>query len=704
MRRDFWTLAGVGLSSLALCACWEDSAFPIQESEAGGVAGTSSLPSIAGGGNPDKTSYAGTAPGGSAGATSGGSAGSSADSGPGGTSGGVVHAGGEGGAVVRCDSQPSCNLGDFECDGADLYLCDTDREECPTWSFVTTCEDDLSVCNSELGACECDPEEPPRCTDDDAVARCENGLWTETPCPDETPLCNAEAATCECDPSVQPAHCDADGVTLLRCEGGAWVGTTCLEDTPVCNPDTDRCECEPDTAPQCSGSTLRVCSDGQWSETECSGATPDCNATDERCDCSASSAPDECTDSTTLRRCVAGQIESVTCASLDSTLPACNPDTDQCECTSEQPSYCDGSTFIQCSGGSWESQSCIGATPACDGSAGCVPCSEHSQCPDSACHLSEFSSYYGSCFPTSSVQAISSAGGLQTALENLTDSTVAVYRLPSMSYPVSTLDDFNGTPIPAGAEIAIIGTGSTAITGATSGVYGWAIPLLEIAGIVYLGSVDIRSPATVMTAIEVSGSSQQSPPPSLWLDDVNLTEFHTALRMGNVEVHIRRSVVRSTDNYSIRAEGGGLYVENSVLGPDDTVPSYNPLLAIGTYLDVRYSNLWGSDWAIDCTDSVDAPTRGTIRNSILLNQDASAVSIDPDCTEVTSTGNAGTGLAVNPQSTWFTNIPESNFHLTTTGANQLGTTAQWAAGDPLVDIDGEARPQDSRGYAGIDQR
>ena len=65
-------------------------------------------------------------------------------------------------------------------------------------------------------------------------------------------------------------------------------------------------------------------------------------------------------------------------------------------------------------------------------------------------------------------------------------------------------------------------------------------------------------------------------------------------------------------------------------------------------------------------------------------------------------GNAGT-TASDPQPSWFANVDGNDFQLTTTGANQLGQTTQRGAGDPVVDIDGEARPRTSLGYAGIDE-
>jgi hypothetical protein len=282
----------------------------------------------------------------------------------------------------------------------------------------------------------------------------------------------------------------------------------------------------------------------------------------------------------------------------------------------------------------------------------------------------------------------------------LTESTVAVFRLSSVSYPVSTPDDFSGNSIPLGAEIAIIGTGDAAITGAQSSVYGPEVPLLSINGIVYLSSVDIHSPSTNMTAINVSSTVDQPHPATLWLDDLAITEFLHALYSGASDTYIRRSVIRSNDCLTV--SGGALYLENSVLGPETGTNWNQALYASGAYLDIRYSNLWGYDWAIDCDDIL--PPQGAIRNSILLNEDAATSSIDPECTGITFAGNAGTDPALTAQATWFTNVDNNDFHLTTTGANQLGMTAQWASGDPLVDIDGDLRPQDSTGYAGIDQR
>ncbi|MBK8241533.1 MAG: hypothetical protein IPK74_38980 [Deltaproteobacteria bacterium] len=41
---------------------------------------------------------------------------------------------------------------------------------------------------------------------------------------------------------------------------------------------------------------------------------------------------------------------------------------------------------------------------------------------------------------------------------------------------------------------------------------------------------------------------------------------------------------------------------------------------------------------------------------------------------------------------WFAGYASGNFHLTPMAPAAILTAAQWQAGDPLVDIDGDARP------------
>jgi hypothetical protein len=686
-------------------------------------------------------------PGGDGGATSEQPLGGGTSSGSGGTTGGQPLEGGAGAggnlggsAGSPSCTEPVCSLGDHDCDGPNLYRCEPGTDDCPVWSLVTTCEGDLprcnaaagacecdvnapstcvddatvrrclsgawaveacgggtSICNAAAGVCECDPDEPPRCADDATVETCADGLWVATPCPDETPACNGDTGSCECDPSTQSDTCADDEVTLVSCTAGSWIGTACPADTPVCNTDTDRCECSDAAADRCSNpTTLQQCVGGEWRSSTCGADLPYCNTATSRCECAPGTAP-QCVDGT-LRVCSAGQWNETPCTG---STPVCNATAARCECDSNQSSYCSGSSFMQCSGGVWAAEPCSEGTPACDDTAGCVACSEHSQCPDSACHLSEYSPNYGRCFATSAVQTVTTDQELQSALNGLTTGTVAVLRLSSRSYALTTPSIAMALPIPEGAEVAILGAGDTTLTCAEISNYGLH-PLFDVFGTLYLSSVDLRSPSVTMPALAVMSS--QSPPANLWLDDVTVADYYRAVESAGY-THLRRSVARSSDDVSVRANGGALYVENSVLGPDgDTVASHTALeLSEGVAVDVRYSNLWGELYALTCTGTTESPY-GTVRNSILLNEYSTNGSIDPSCDQIVFTGNAGTGSGVDPQASWFADVAGNDFHLSTTGANQLAKTAQWGAGDPLTDIDGEARPQGSTGYAGIDQR
>jgi hypothetical protein len=68
---------------------------------------------------------------------------------------------------------------------------------------------------------------------------------------------------------------------------------------------------------------------------------------------------------------------------------------------------------------------------------------------------------------------------------------------------------------------------------------------------------------------------------------------------------------------------------------------------------------------------------------------------------VNQSGNFAPTIAYTPS--WFAGAASGNFHLSTGGKAAVTQTAQWATGDPTVDIDGDSRPQSAAGYPGVDQ-
>jgi len=111
--------------------------------------------------------------------------------------------------------------------------------------------------------------------------------------------------------------------------------------------------------------------------------------------------------------------------------------------------------------------------------------------------------------------------------------------------------------------------------------------------------------------------------------------------------------------------------------------------------EVLYSTLgagFGTGVALACTlgSTVD------VRNSMMVSRNAEA---EVQCTPATigysaaemDLGDTNTALG-DMNVSWFADFGGGNFHLATPPAT-IATAAQWEDGDPLTDIDEEARPQ-----------
>lgn len=113
--------------------------------------------------------------------------------------------------------------------------------------------------------------------------------------------------------------------------------------------------------------------------------------------------------------------------------------------------------------------------------------------------------------------------------------------------------------------------------------------------------------------------------------------------------------------------------------------------------------LVGNTRGLTCETGVD----GSVRNSILVNPGTSI----GGCSGVGFVNNAhhqpGTGLGGTVVSDydpgWFVISGASRFFLSESGQDVFEGIADWDEGDPLVDIEGDARPQDMPGYPGVDE-
>lgn len=345
------------------------------------------------------------------------------------------------------------------------------------------------------------------------------------------------------------------------------------------------------------------------------------------------------------------------CAEADSATPVCSED---------------GSSCVACTAGS-----CDGSAPACDPTLGCVACTEHSQCPDSACHLSGPDA--GSCFDTADVVEVSDSEELQQEFVQGNPGGQLVIRLTPGTIQIS------GGLVSDLAEVALIGSNSTITGGATALFF-------NIPDLFYVAGVTLEDGPS--RAISCSAGEE------LWLDDTSISDYPIAL-LSSCDVFVRRSQFRGNpggpDFGGTLQLGGSFRAVNSDFGP-----AADPVMDLqGGDVDVRYSTFAGNQTAISCG----SPSSGQIRNSILTSV---GTSVDTACglsyiDNAVDQGFLGGTVVPSYDPSWFAVSDGSRFFLSPSGEETFEGIADWDEGDPIVDIEGDPRPQDTPGFPGVDE-
>lgn len=521
---------------------------------------------------------------------------------------------------------------DAECDDG-LFCTMNDRclaGRC-TGGGDTPCDDGVA-CN---GVSTCD-EVNDRCTPPEN--QCGSGQ-----------LCDSSSGACV----SACADCTIDGVCVEA--GVTLAGNPCL----ICDPGRNTVGY--------SANPTASCGSGP---TECSGQ----DTCDELGQCVSNDLADgaPCGAPGSDLACIAGQCTGCSaapspdafCAARSSSTPFCDPGSGAC---------------VACL-----PSSCGGASPVCDPSVGCRACSEHSECPESACHLS--GSSIGRCFSPGEVVQVTSVDALRTQVGILVPQAPRVLRLAPVTFAFDDLLEVGS----AGTELVLLGQPGTVLTGGpTNGVP----PMLSLAfdATLYVAGLTIADGP--INAISTSSGS------ILWLDDVEIRDYGNIGLSGAGEGHVRRCRIRAA-SAAVRWQAGSLFMENTSLGPGAAIGLQT---AGSPILDVRYVTIAGNVGSLAC-DASPGPS-GFIRNSILTGTADPAIA-GSACSLLTFAGNAvdqsGFGALIEHfDPTWFSGAANGDFHLTASGASAIGQTASFGAGDPPLDIDGTARP--SPGAPGVDQ-
>lgn len=342
------------------------------------------------------------------------------------------------------------------------------------------------------------------------------------------------------------------------------------------------------------------------------------------------------------------------CAGSDPTAPLC-VDAACVQCTAENTAVCD-ELHLLCD----------------DESHVCVPCAAHEQCASGACDLA-----VGQCFPDGLVVHVDGDGGadfmtVTAAVADVADGAdgiIVVHELDSGApYVGSVLLD-------GGKRIALLGaTGETAIIQGIGVSPG--LRIVEGSTTAYVDGLELSN--ATATGVVVDGAFA-------WFD---------------------RTRIVGNDGGGILAQNGAQLTLRNCFAGGNVEADVLELQASSA--DVIFTTL-GAGLGVTTSISCDAVGTANVRNSLIVSRsdedEVACGNVDATYTAsetmLDGTGNVALGAMVT---TWFTDFNGGDFHLTTAPA-VVGNTAQWEAGDPAIDIDGDDRPSTdgASDFAGADR-
>ncbi|MCH9685360.1 MAG: hypothetical protein K0V04_28250 [Deltaproteobacteria bacterium] len=444
------------------------------------------------------------------------------------------------------------------------------------------------------------------------------------------------------------------------------VISDCLDDFYGCFPEAPG----PNCASPC-GAADPECSAGNTTESS-TGATDTTSGDSETTEGSSSTGPmpcvgdGDCTDAM-APFCNPAVGECVDCSELDDGDTAC--------ATADAGSpLCVGQSCVACT--SDDMSVCDAQLLLCDDMANtCVGCTAHEECAAGACDIFE-----GRCFDPAHVIDVGTGqteGSIAAGL-----AVVAGMNWEDAVLVLHAGEDFN--------ETATVDTGAVAFINADGPAPLWIYSSMPASPTLTASGADTR---VYVRGVRLAQNG----------NDVGLACDDEA------RVDVRRArIVQNAGGGIVAQNACELYVENSFvsLNGGQFVDSYG-VTASNSTLTILYSTIAandGDDVGGFVSLSCDA-VGGNVRNSIVAAGDSTIDCPGTDFSNsvVDTAGLAGTGsqvLVFSPA--WFPNIAMADFHV------QLGAPfeniAEWNAGDPTVDIDGDPRPTDdpSPDYAGAD--
>ena len=283
----------------------------------------------------------------------------------------------------------------------------------------------------------------------------------------------------------------------------------------------------------------------------------------------------------------------------------------------------------------------------------CEGCDFHEQCPDSACRIAT-----GGCFDAAEVYDVGSGqtyANIEAAVLDLGEGGEVVLRIHDGP-------DYNGAVTIAGA-----GTAYALLADDDAMVPQW------------INSMDAAPTLGVEDGAEVYVQSLRF--------TANTDGDFAGIAVNGATLYLDRTRVVANSGGGIRltnaADG---HLRNCFVGGD--VSDVSALEAVGSSVDILNSTLgagFGSAAALRCSGTGIVHVRNSL---VVARTDDSAVACTTD-----SFANSLTEDDLGDMNTnWFVSYGTGNFSLSGMAPPSILSAAQWTTGDPVVDIDGDARP------------
>jgi hypothetical protein len=197
---------------------------------------------------------------------------------------------------------------------------------------------------------------------------------------------------------------------------------------------------------------------------------------------------------------------------------------------------------------------------------------------------------------------------------------------------------------------------------------------------------------------------------SLWLDEMHVEAAGHGIDGDDCQVTVRRSVITNSLGGGVSLAGGSLVaVGSSISGNGEPGQSSPGIRLAAASLELVYSTVVGNHGLAPGSGIWCEPGSSvSIRNSIVAGDDAPALGCEAATVETSATDRetqAGEGnVLYEYRSADFQDPLDGDVHLRNPAISPFLDVARWREGDPMSDIDGDARLaiDGASDYAGAD--